>query len=445
MIRDKVAPIQQEIAAGWEARALREEIRPEFSRDSGGHNDSEGTLIIATDDRPGLHGFWSKSFPVIGGHHYQFRARKKTDNIVCSRRAAHVTISWSDGDGGPVFRDRQPRFALETFTDPLGLSPRVVRPEYPRDEATDNADWIQVVGSFVAPVGAVEAVVDLHLRWTQNSTVRWSDISLREVRPRTRQARLASVNLWPRDDVTFDATQAARELFAGPIQEAADGGADLVCLPECLTRKFSTLSTADAAEPVPGPSTEYFGQLAKAHDLYIVAGIYERDEHLVYNSAIMVGPDGQLIGTYRKACLTPWEGCSGEVTPGSEFPVFDTRLGKIGMMICWDMQFPEVARALSNNGAEIIAVPVAGMNPILASARAIENQVYIITSAYSSATRKDWLRSGIIDYDGQMMAATEEWGTVAMADVSLGDEPRYWAHLGDLKGQIPRMRPVVDV
>ena len=76
--------------------------------------------------------------------------------------------------------------------------------------------------------------------------------------------------------------------------------------------------------------------------------------------------------------------------PGKEYPVFDTRFGKVGMMVCYDGFFPEVARELTNRGAEVIAWPVWGCNPMLASARACENHVYMVSSTYEDVSR-NWM------------------------------------------------------
>ena len=99
------------------------------------------------------------------------------------------------------------------------------------------------------------------------------------------------------------------------IAEAAAQKADLVVLPETLTYYATGRTMADCSETVPGPSTEYFGSLAKRHDMYIVAGLIERDGRLVYNTAALVGPDGKLVGKYRKATLPRSEIESG-IQPG---------------------------------------------------------------------------------------------------------------------------------
>ena len=152
-----------------------------------------------------------------------------------------------------------------------------------------------------------------------------------------------------------------------------------------------------------------------------------------------MGPDGKLVGTYRKVCL-PREEIEGGVAPGHRYPVFETRFGKVGMMICWDVHFPEVARNLCNNGAEVIAMPIWGGNPALARARSIENQIYLISSTYTDPNR-DWMKSGIWDYEGNLLAVGKEWGKVLVTEVDL-DRRKHWPFLGDFKARISRERPV---
>src|SRR5207247_10526285 len=110
--------------------------------------------------------------------------------------------------------------------------------------------------------------------------------------------------------------------FAPLIEEAAKQKADLVVLGETLTYFGTGKSMVECAEPIPGPSTDYFAGLAKKHNLHIVFSQCERDKHLVYNTAVLLGPDGKLIGKYRKVCLPRGEIAAG-IAPGNEYPVFD--------------------------------------------------------------------------------------------------------------------------
>ena len=190
---------------------------------------------------------------------------------------------------------------------------------------------------------------------------------------------------------------------------------------------------------MPGPSTDYFGRLAKEHDLYIVAGLYERAGRLVYNVAALIGPDGDLVGVYRKVTLPSNEADRG-VMPGDSYPVFDTRFGKLGLMVCYDGFFPEVARELTKNGAEVIAWPVWGCNPTLAQARAAENHVFLVSSTYEDVS-SHWMITAVYDRSGAVLDQATDWGTVAVTEVDLND-PTEWPSLGDFRAKIERHRPV---
>jgi len=249
--------------------------------------------------------------------------------------------------------------------------------------------------------------------------------------------RLATVHFSP---TTGKSNEEKCVQFAPLIAKAADQRADLIVLPETLTYFASGRSMSDCAESIPGPSTDYFGTLAKQHDLYIVAGLVERDQHRVFNVAVLIGPDGNVVGKYRKVALPRTEIDAG-VEAGDDYPVFDTRFGKVGMMVCYDGFYPEVARELSNRGAEVIAFPVWGCNPLLASARACENHVFVVSSTYTDIA-SNWMITAIFDRDGRPLSKAQNWGDVVIAEVDLG-QPAIWHSLGDFHGEILRHRPPV--
>jgi hypothetical protein len=163
----------------------------------------------------------------------------------------------------------------------------------------------------------------------------------------------------------------------------------------------------------------------------------ERDGHLIHNTAVLIGPDGGLIGRYRKVCLPPGEAAKG-VAPGHEYPVFDTAIGRVGLMVCYDGFFPEVARRLAAGGAEVIAWPVWGCNPLLARARAAENRVYVVSSTFMDE-KHGWMISAVYDRNGTPIAKGEAWGTVAV--VELGRAYQGPWNLGDFRAMLPRHRP----
>jgi len=138
------------------------------------------------------------------------------------------------------------------------------------------------------------------------------------------------------------------------VQEAANAKCGLLVLPElCLTGSNGKSAFVSIAEPVPGPATESLTELAARHRIFLCLSLAEQDGKNLYNTAVLISNQG-LVGKYRKIHLgqdASW------AKAGDDFPVFDTPLGRIGMLVGEDLQFPEAARCLSILGADIICIP----------------------------------------------------------------------------------------
>lgn len=141
------------------------------------------------------------------------------------------------------------------------------------------------------------------------------------------------------------------------IRRAAVEGADLIVLPELANSGCDLDSREQApglADEIPGgPTVQAWKKEAVASDIFVVGGLLERERDTLYNSAVLLGPG--MFGRYRKTHL--WNEEKLVYEPGRELPVFDTPLGTIGLLICYDAWFPEAARTLAVKGAEILCVP----------------------------------------------------------------------------------------
>ena len=130
---------------------------------------------------------------------------------------------------------------------------------------------------------------------------------------------------------------------------------------------------------------------------------------------------------------SPQEEIDGGITPGNSFPVFETDFGKIGLMICWDVTFPEPARMLAQKGAEIIFLPIWGGDVTLTKARAIENQVYVVSSTYDMIT-------AVFDQEGKIVKEATVKNPVVVTSIDL-NKKTMWPWIGDLKSRIFREIP----
>ena len=185
-------------------------------------------------------------------------------------------------------------------------------------------------------------------------------------------------------DCALGDLRANTALVCRKVNEAADAGANLIVLPECVLSGYGFTSRAEAtaaAEPVPGPSTDAVAAVCRQWGAWCVYGLLERDGERLFNTAAVVGPNG-YFAKYRKTHL-PCLGADRFTDPGDNPPpVYDLGGLKVGVGICFDGGFPEFPRVLTLLGADVIVLPTNWADQALKTAtlvppvRALENAVY---------------------------------------------------------------------
>jgi deaminated glutathione amidase len=202
------------------------------------------------------------------------------------------------------------------------------------------------------------------------------------------------------------------------VVEGARSGARLIVLPEVFLWRGPRAEERSTAEPIPGPTSNRLGDVARQLGIYLLAGsMMEENGTKPFNTSVLLDPHGDIVARYRKLHLFDVD-IPGHVTvresdtrmPGDMVVTAPTDLGVIGMSVCYDLRFPELYRRLTLAGAEIIAIPSAFTFPtgaahweVLVRARAIENQVYIIAPDQIGRST-----GGVVDFGNSMIV--DPWG-----------------------------------
>ena len=378
----------------WEKWAPRDEVAPDFARDAKGGRLRKPALRLSGRYEADCGAWTGRAEGIEGGGWYEATVRFVTEGVGHVHDSVFAKVGWHDEKGKLV----------EKAFVPIG-------PPRP--------GWRQARALLQAPPEARSATMELGLKWAPGGTVWWCEPSLvlAEVPPE-RRIRVAAVCWQPEGGSTPDRN---RELFAQKAAEAGEKGADICLLGEAIALVGTGATNEDVAEPVPGPSTEALGRVAKQHGMWIVAGIYERVGRTIYNTAVLLNRQGELAGTYHKTHL-PESEVLGGLTPGDEYPVFATDFGVIGMQICYDHFFSEVTQSLALNGAEMVFTPIWGDEredgycwDIVARARAIDNSIWYVAAKYSGR------RSLIVDPWGHIRGDTAGEFGIALADLDLNE------------------------
>jgi predicted amidohydrolase len=358
--------------------------------------DTGYALTLASGGRRYGYGGWRCRIENIQpAQHYRLRARLSPvgfTNSAALRESVGVQIRWRGDFGDAV----APTYIWEL-------------------RESGNAGAYEFDRSVVAPPKTRAVELELVLQWTPSGRVEWRSLSFQPTAaPAPRKVRVATVWLRPNQSKTgADSVQRFSEYID---QFAPRERPDVIVLGEMINRVGVGGEPDAQAEPIPGPTTELMAQQARRHKAWIAFSIVERDGSDLFNTGVLIDRTGRIAGKYRKVQL-PFEEVSRGIAPGSEFPVFTTDFGKVGMLICHDASFPEAARELALKGAELILMPIWGGREPLVRARAIENGVYLVTSGYDYP-------SEIISPTGEVLAAVPV-GTPAVAVTEIDLSQRF--------------------
>lgn len=238
------------------------------------------------------------------------------------------------------------------------------------------------------------------------------------------------------------------EAAAGAIREAKRRGAALALLPEVFMAYLhpkDPTTAAEIAEPVDGPFVSGLAAEARSQHLYVGCGLWETasgERERAFNTTVLIGPDGRLLLAYRKTHLYDAFGYreSDRIVPGTEPPeVVRTPLGTLGLLVCYELRFPELSRRVAVAGADVLLLPAAWVaGPLkehhwstLLRARAIENTMYV--AAANQAGNVFTAGSLLVDPMGVTVAAGGEDAGLVTGDVDL-------ARLAAVREKLPVLR-----
>ena len=140
------------------------------------------------------------------------------------------------------------------------------------------------------------------------------------------------------------------------VKKAASLGCDILCFPELFLTGAVGVKTPEYAEEIPGDLTRIFQNMAADYGMHIIMGsIPEKEGSTYYNTSVLIDDTGSILGSYRKIHL--WSGEKLSKSAGDTISVFDTKFGKIGLEICWDIAFPELTKQMAAEGARIVFCP----------------------------------------------------------------------------------------
>lgn len=392
-------PGKDGLPEGWTIWSARKDKTPQTSVVS----HSDGNALSIRSSEFDQYAKWTATVSNIQpGAWYSFDVAYQATNVASADVSVPVMLTWAQYVGNGESREVQ-----RDYVDP----------------APSSSSWSRRARTIQAPEGATQVRVELGLRWTDGGSVNWREPRLiRTEGPQARRVRLATTYLKPNwgGDVSLKANT---QMMADVLDKVGPEKPDLVLLSETFTTRGVNRPLSETAETIPGPLTKMLSEKARKYSTYVVTSLFENDQGRYHNTAVLIDRQGRIAGRYRKVHLPMNEADLG-VVPGSEYPVFDTDFGRIGIVICWDNWFVEPARALRLKGAEILLWPLIGDPEAshwdnVIRARAMDNGVFHVTSASGGQST-----SCIVNPAGEVLGESRTSPSYVLKEVDLNQERR---------------------
>lgn len=353
----------------WSTHAPREALKPSFGSE-------DGHLCIMGNNNPYIFGYWRMVIDLEEQYSaYKIRVKFKVSEIEDINLHVMNLVCWFKEDCA----DKScPHDIISSFYC--------------------EGEYIIGENDFKVPPGTKKAEIQLGLRYSKTGKVKWKEVSVFPASlPESRIIKVTTMKWRPYDK---DSRKESLLDIAKILNKAGNLESDIVLLPEFTNLYNRNMPFEELAEEIPdGETCKIIREKAIEFKMNICVTMLEKCNDIIFNTAIIFDRKGCVIGKYRKVHLYwPEEMFYGE-SPGEDFPVFQLDIGKVGIMICYDSWFVEVARLLALKGAEIILFPNEGYEELIIPARAIDNRVYIAVSSLE-------MPSMIVDPKGKLLAKT---------------------------------------
>lgn len=397
------------VQPSFEHVPVRDAIAPELERASTARGEE---LIIRSNGSSGCFGGWRVQIPVKGGTGAYIEVVAECKDLDHPEDVVSGVVLWMQRHEKGEFLPWDEGWGSR-HSDDLRSS-------------IEGAGRIKLSARVKVPEKAELADIWLLFRWSQKGEVRYTAPKLTQVPvPRTRKARVSLVT----GPLSLQDPTVERDLdfHLRLTEKALSDSPDFVGYPEIIT-----------SGTAPGRETELVGRVASDNNLTIALPMLETDRELQYNSVVLIGPSGDIIGKYRKVHLAyPMEFMRG-ITPGTEFPVYETPLGRMGVNICMDSSVPESAMMVAVYGADMLFLPI--MGDIRADGRSMGIPVFnmdrwmvimrcraLDTQLFMLIARNSGQGSCVIDPWGDVLALNEGDRDHITAQIEVGVRRTTWS------------------